>query len=145
MPSHVQNTAPFNQCENSDSLCEPQMLQHGIVTEGTLDGVAVDNVDWVQTLVVASETFKLSVAKDTTTPIQLYNTFEGGIHKVGYSQINFTNFKPGTPEQGVFIVPNQKYSESCDPQVCNTAAANVKAGMHLIHAFDWKTQFGLEL
>ena len=33
----------------------------------------------------------------------------------------------------------------CDPHVCNTVAANVKAVMHLSHAFDWKTQFGLEL
>jgi len=131
-------SADFDPCQAADSLCAEGMVQHGKVTEGTLNGAKVDQIDWIDTLVIASQRFRLSVVPDTTTVLQIYSTFFNRVKTVGNSTIDMTNFTAARPPATVFDVPKFKYAAACDDQQCGDYKMNRKNGMHPVHAFKWK-------
>lgn len=71
------------------------------------------------------------------TPVQYYTSFFEHAKRIGFNEVNMTQFKAGTPDPAAFELP-RRVGGVCDDTVCQTYAANIERGMHPIHAFtDW--------
>jgi hypothetical protein len=122
------------QCENADSLCNPNMLKKGVVTTTTLDGKPVDAIKWSESLIVASTKFTIYADAATATPVQYYTEYALRQEGLGYDQVNLTQFIAGVPDPSAFVVPG-RVSGTCGDNICETYNENRKSGLGPIAAF----------
>ena len=123
------------QCEIAESLCNPNMLKRGTMSEASFDGEPVDAIEWSETLLVASTHYRIYVHQNTSSPVQYYTTFFEGTASLGFNEVNMSAFTPGRPDPSVFDVPGSP-SGVCADNVCLSYAARRKEGLHPIVAFE---------